>query len=1002
MSLRAHISNLRKVLARAGGAEPVILTKGRGYVLDVDPETVDAVRFERMVTEARRPQQSGDPSGAAETWESALGLWRGDALADVMYEDFAQAHIARLEELRLSAEEDRIEALLSAGKHTEVIPTLEATVAGHPLRERPHAQLMLALYRAGRTPHALEVFHAFRDRLVEEIGLDPSPGLVGLSDRILRQARELDLDTAPAASPSATLTHPSAQQQLVGREPEIRALRTAVQNLRSGRGHVLLVGGEAGIGKTSLLEELSGQARENGLPVHWGRCDEAEGAPPFWPWIQMLRSVVSQLTDDAVRAAAADGAQPVSQLVGDVTDILGERVEATGLDPESARFTLYEAVRTFLGRVAGDRGLVLVIDDLHWADTATLQLLSHVSRQVETARLLVAASYRSLRADRSPELDSTLGAVLRHHHAEALELRGLDVEEVGVVLAELADGTDVDELSRTVHERTGGNPFFVRQVGRLLQETRSSVALSAVLTSIPPGVRHVILQRLQLLPEAARRTLDAAAVVGHEFDVPTVAQATSQQVDVVLNHVDTAVAHGLVTDPHGRASTYTFAHALINETIQEELPPGALARLHAAVGFALEGRPHVTASDLAEHFWHAADLIDDDRPIRYMREAAEQALEVLAYEQGASLLRRALHLLAHRPGSDPRTEIEVRLRLIQLLTSVFGWTAEEIEGIAAPVRAVVDARAVSSDPDLLPLWFHWSLWTSYTTRGEIEASRELADTILSIAEVHQDPVGLVAGHVAVAYTHVTTTGEADVALAHCRQARSAEPAADPAELAATPEHLSLALRVTESLAWAVTGDAERALAASEEAIALAQSVGPPFREAYARLFAGWTAALLSDPHRALEYTEPGIEVSRSEDLPYTLGLTIPTNSWAKARLGEDPRAMAARVAEAVESLCAVGHKHAVPQWLLLLADIHLLAGDRTDAAARIADARQLLQLTGERFYGAQIAALEERLSDAAVQHGERRPPGPSRRPAGSAGQSHPSQHPANLQPTHPV
>lgn len=968
VSLRAYISNLRKLLTSAGDSSPIV-TKAGGYLLDVDPGVVDAVRFERSTAQGRAQRNEGDLPGAIATWDAALALWRGDALADVLYEDFARTHIVRLDEMRLSVEEDRIEALLSLGRHADAIPALEATIAVHPLRERPHAQLMLALYRAGRAPHALEVFRAFRDRLVDELGLDPSPDLTALSDAILRQdpALALPAATGPATRPDAARTprtadaSPPARPSLVGRDAERAVLDRTIERLAQGRGSLLLIGGDAGIGKTALLEELAASALERSLAVHWGACEETDGAPAFWPWIQILRSIASQLPDDEIRRAAADIAAPVSQLVPEIAELIGGTVPAVGLDPEAARFALYEAVAMFLGRIGRDRGLVLIIDDLHWADTTSLHLLAHLGPKVGSAGVVIAASYRSLAADRGPELDATLASLMRHGSAETVAVRGLDVEDVSSLLSTIVGGEAAERVALTIHDRTGGNPFFVRQLARLLEETVDPDHLVEAASSVPTGVRHVILRRLQLLPDEARQVLETAAVVGREFDMRVVARAAGVGVDVVLDHVDTAAAHGLVADAHGHASAYRFVHALVNDTIYGELPPGRVARLHAAVGAALEAQPHAPAADLAEHFWRAADLIEDDRPVTYMRRAAEEALAVLAYEQGGSLLRRALHLLSHRPGSDPHTELAIRLRLLQLLTSVLGWTADEITTVAEPVRAIDPATV---DPELLPLW--WSLWTFYTTRGEMRTSCDLAETLLNAATVHDDPTGLVAGHIAVAYATLHTTGSTEEALTHCQAARSAERDADPERLAATPEHLGVALRITESLAAAQAGDAERAFAAADEAIMLAAADGTLFRQVYARLFAGWTATLLSDPARTVAYTDPGIEMSEALGFRYATDLTVPANAWARAHLGEDPAGQAARIEEALETMRSVGHVHAQAQWLLLLSDIRLLGEQRAEAVEALEQAEAVLKQTGEGFYTGQVLRLRERLQTPAV------------------------------------
>lgn len=955
-SLRSYVSNLRRLLPSVDDT-PLIATRGRGYVLDVDPATIDAVRFERLVR-AGHELIDDDPAGALGSLDDGLALWRGPALVDVADLDFARASVARLEELRLAAVEDRLDALLRLGRHAEAVAEAEAVVADHPLRERPRRQLMLALYRSGRAPDALAVHRAFRQDLADELGLDPSAELDALADAVLRRDPALDAAPAPrrggATAPqrpaeAAAPTTAAGETTLVGRTSELAKLSAAVSGLTTGRGGAVLLAGEPGIGKTSLLRRLSSDAEAAGVPVVWGRCHEAQGAPPFWPWVQVLRALAERMDEAALARAVAGTAAAVAHLVPEIAARTGPHEGLDHLDPHAARFALHDAVTTFLGRAAAGSGLVVVVDDLHWGDLASLELAAFLGAQARAAGVLLAGSYRVADADRTPELDATLAALAREETTVTIRLTGLSAEDVGRLAAQVVGAPVEAALVDEMHRRAGGNPFFVRQLAQLRAESDGEVATG----SIPVGVRHVLLQRLQLLPEAVRTTLEVASIFGQEFDARPLASCQQASLASVLDHLDIAAEHGLVEDTTG-ATGWRFVHALIRDTLHDDLRPSRVVRLHAAAADALEQQEPPPVQAIAEHLWHAADLVDHERPIRWLRAAAEDALAVYAPEQGERFLRQALHLLAHRPNAAPAVELDVRVRLVQVLVGLHGWSADGIAEVAARAREL--AGAAGAAPELTSLW--WSRWAFSMTRGDLDEAHDLSQQLLADVTAMGTPAELVAGHVSVAYTGVFRGAPFETVMSHVDQAQQAEARADPATLAMTPERLAVALRVTRSLAHALHGEPALALSVIDDAVVTACRIGLPFSEAYARMFGGIVAALVDDPERARTLTEPGLDRCALMGLEHLANLTVPTHAWASARMGEDPGAQAERMIVAMEGLLAVGHRHAMPLWWALLAEVRLKAGDGAGADQALVASRGLAAELGETVYGAQWARIE--------------------------------------------
>lgn len=953
VSLRSYVSNLRRVLPEPEGRS-LLVTRGRGYSLDLEPSAVDAIRFETLAARGRELLAAGDPQAALDVLDEALALWRGPALLDVVDLAFARAPIARLEELRLAAVEDRVDALLALGRHHEVVAEAEAHVAAHPLRERARGQLMVALHRSGRSADALATHRAHREALADEQGLDPSARLDRLAEAILQRDPELDPPDAPMAAPRApsapsTPSAPSSPSVLVGRAAERSRLRAVLAGVAVGRGGVVLLSGDPGIGKTAVLRQLAADAQDAAVPVVWGTAHESQGAPAFWPWMQVVRAVAERVDDAELTRLTGGVASHVAHLAPELEGRTGHHTDLVAADPHAARFVLYDAVATFLERAADPAGLVVVLDDLHWADLASLELLAFVGARVRDHGILVAGSYRAADADRTDELDTSLAALTREDVLTTLTLPELSRDDVAEVVARVAGEERAAEMAVQVHRRAGGNPFFVRQLAQLLVESQGDRDL------VPAGVRHVLLRRLQLVPPEVRETLDVASVLGQDVDARPVAVCRELPLATVLDHLDVAAQHGLVERTAG-AVGWRFVHALIRDTIHDELPPSRVVRLHAAAAAALEQQQPPPVAAIAEHLWQAADLVDDDRPVRWLRAAAEESLAVYAYEEGERYLRRALHLQSHRPADGAQVELAVRLRLIQVLVGSHGWSAEPVAEIAGRARELAGSAGIGLE--LTPLW--WPLWALYVTRGELEVAHELAQQLLTDASAGDVPAALVAGHVAVAYTELFRGAPLEEVLAHAAAASAAEVHASPEELALTPEHLSVSCRITVGLAHGLAGDHEPALAAVGDAIALAQELRAPFPEAYARMFGGFVAAALDQPVEAREATEEGLAICDRLGLPHLADLTVPTHAWACARLGDDPVVQAARIEAAIDAQLAIGHRHALGQWLLLLAEVRMLAQDAVGARDALAESHRAAAAIGEDVYGrqqARVAAL---------------------------------------------
>ena len=389
-AVQVSISRLRKALAGGGGdaSAGVVATREHGYALRLEPERLDAHRFERLLAEGRTELAAGRPERAAAALEEALSLWRGPPLADLAYEPFAQREIARLEDLRAAALEQLIEAKLALGGHAEVIGELEGLIGEHPYRERLRAQLMLALYRSERQADALQAYQDARRTLVEELGIEPGERLRELERAILAQDPGLHLAAKeePAAAEPAVEAPRSA---LVGRERELAELVEGLDHAFAGRGRLFLLAGEPGIGKSRLADELIAQAKTRGARVLVGRCWEAGGAPAYWPWVQALRDYVRDSDPAVLRLELGAGATELARILPELRERFPELPAPPALEPEEARFRLFDATVEFLRDASQRRPIVLVLDYLHAADAPSLLLLRFLARGLASMRLLV-------------------------------------------------------------------------------------------------------------------------------------------------------------------------------------------------------------------------------------------------------------------------------------------------------------------------------------------------------------------------------------------------------------------------------------------------------------------------------------------------------------------------------------------------------------------------------------------------------------------------------------
>lgn len=590
----------------------------------------------------------------------------------------------------------------------------------------------------------------------------------------------------------------------IGRARELAALHGALTDALDGRGSLWLLAGGAGIGKTRLAQELAAAARAAGATARWGICWEGEGAPAFWPWMQVMR-------------AAARGRSDVP-LAAERPDVETDAARADTDSPQ-ARFALFDGVATFWQAQAADAPIVLLFDDVHWADEPSIRLLEFVARASRDCRLLIVATVRDVELVPHAPLTRALDGLARE--GQRLDVRGMAEEDLARLIETTAGAPVSPRLVRTIHDLTEGNPFFAVEITRLLA-AQGQLDQSEPTLVIPPSVRETVRRRLEAVSPECRQLLSTAAVIGREFSLAVVARTLSpaaRQPELRVL-VDEAVAHQVISPALSSAESYVFAHALIREALYEELG-AARAPTHRRVGEAIEAlygavlEPHL--AELAHHFLQAAPVGTAERAVAYALRAAQVARRVLAYEEAALHYRaalRALDVRTHDVGSGAGEPAVSRAGLLIDLAEMLKRGGDTASAHEAALQAAAVARTTDSPETMAraALAIPWQMMPSQV-RGDVAALLEEAVGRLPRADSRLR-------------ASVLARLAAELYFDHDPQRRLelSQQAVAMARRLADPTALALALNSRHWALWGPDGLTER-LSVADEIISLAQAAG---------------------------------------------------------------------------------------------------------------------------------------------------------------------------------
>ncbi|HKW92497.1 MAG TPA: AAA family ATPase [Methylomirabilota bacterium] len=855
-SFRQALSTVRKVL---GGRSGLLV---QGEMVTVDPARVqlDVATFEQRVTQ-----------GSLKALGEATALYRGELLDGLTvgqppFEDWLRGERGRLRELALVAYSKLLAEQSKIGETDLAIQTATRLLTMDPLQEAAHRSLMRLYARQGRRAAALRQYQVCVEVLRRELGVDPEPETQRAYQELLTP-RAHAAKTAPADVPTrraplalrrstGPADLPGSDPPLIGREPELDRLRQVLRAAGQGRGHVAVISGEAGIGKTRLLGELARDARRTSR-VLLGRCYESQQILPFSPWVEALRT--AQLT---AQSPALQGLERVWR--GEVGRLLPELSDAAvaAMAEHQDYLRLFEAVGRLLARVAAEQPLAILLEDVHWADDMSLRLLTFLSRRLQTRPILVIATARD------EDLIETAGL-----HRALVELRGAPAfvhVELGPLsrpqtirltrsLTGAGSGlTDAERLAQQIWTISEGNPFVIVETVRSLHEGAAPETSDAV--PVPRRVRDVVAGRLDRLRAGAAHLVAVAAVIGREFEFSLLQSAADVIPEAAAEGLEELVRRRVL---HGVGERFDFVHERIREVAYQRLLVPRRRAWHGRIARALEAlyaarlEPHHAA--IAVHYAEAEVWAASARSFRL---AAGVALVRTANRDAAALFERALAALQHLPqDADTLAQtIDIHLELRNTL-----WPLGELDEVLRHLREAEQLARQLGDPRRLgwvSAFMGFYLWlTGQTAAGHsfAETARRLAAQLddLALAVVSSLALGM-ASHA------LGDLPQAEACFREVMQALTGERERERFGAAGLPASQA---RIWLGWCLAERGEMDEVLAHGAAAIRVAETLDHPWSLAVACWGLGHLHLLRGELDDAVRTLERGLGICRDWHLP---------------------------------------------------------------------------------------------------------------------------------------
>jgi DNA-binding SARP family transcriptional activator/predicted ATPase len=914
-------------------ASNLALRPGPGLAVDID-------EYDGAVAAALAADGGGaEASATRAAFEHAASLYRGDLLPG-SYDEWVAPERERLiaGHQRLL---DRLVSLLEQqGDYRAAIEHGEGRLRLDPLDERMYRWLMrlhaLNQDRAG----ALRVYQTCVSVLERELGVEPDPATRQAYEQIERLGGgSRPVGPSVGGEPAlAGARRPMDVVPLVGRQVEWAKVMTAWDRMTEGEAHLVVIGGEAGIGKTRLAAELSDWAGRQGIAAARTRAYAAEGRLSYAPIADWLRSPALAA---ALPRLDVDALSEISRLL---PELLTQRPD---LPRPSVRIEAWQR-QAFFGAlasafVAADHPILLVLDDLQWCDADTLEWIHFLLRSARGAKILVAGTVRPDEVDRKHPLVALEAGLRDSGQLTEILLRPLDPSETATLAAHIAGRPLKPDAARAIHAETEGNPLFV------VETVRAGLAESDDGSSLPPKVQAIISARLAQLSDPARDVASLAATVGRAFSLEVLRKSGRGDEDRIVAGLDELLRRQIVRE-HGNGA-YDFSHDKIRDVAYAEMTEARRRLLHRRVAEGLEGVNaaglDAVAAQIAAHYANGGLA---DRAAGFYQRAAEVAQRIGANLEAISLLRRGLVLLETLRLSPERDSRELGLQAVlgTSLVATEGYGAPEVESVYGRARHLCQLLGRPPAPPILR-----GLAIASLAQVKIDECHALGDHMLSLADHDDDPVLRVEAHYVIAMAlllsgaAVPARAQLEASLAHYDKARSATHiglySQDPAVVCL--------IRLSADL-W-ILGDPVGAAARRDESLVLAEELGHPFSHAYALVWDAHLQVFSGNNARARKQAEAAINLSRAYAMPFWLSLGTIVHGWAIAEQGEVASGIEEMRAGMAAYAATSGHAFATFH-LGLLAEQYGRLGNVEGGLTLVAEGLALAERTEERWYEAEL------------------------------------------------
>lgn len=792
--------------------------------------------------------------------------------------------------------------------------------------------------------------------------------------------------TGGVQAPSAEPPLPDALQPLVARDRELDQLAAAFSSATKGQRQCVFIGGGAGTGKTALVERFVANTRATASPllVMIGRCFQQFGtSEPYMPVFEALAA-----------AASRHDSEPLRQLLGRHEEALAVNHSTAGVPdaratarPLASSQRMLRDIADAIDALAVEAPLVLVLEDIHWSDCSTLDLISALARRTSPSRILVIATYRPDDTPSDHPLRQVIDALNSARLSRAIDLECLDVAGVEAYLTQRFAGNDFPaSLARKLKQRTGGHPLHLVQLvddlidqGVLQQQagqwtvsgarepTHQPAWMAILDTQVPQSVRSMIAAQFQRLGDDQQRVLEAASVAGVEFSAAAVAAALERDLVPVEQTCEELARHhrflkslGIDEWPDGTTATrYRFLHDLYHDVVYERMPAASRAVLHQRVGLRLEqafgDRAPEEAATLAMHFETARDW---ERALVHLLRAGDSASRHYAHREAVHYLRRAQAALDKLPPGDRRAqELQLLVSMGVNLQVTQGWAAPEVEKIYARATGMCEQSGQSpDDPATFPIY--WGIWVFHKVRSDLVRAEALAKRLLEMAESSGDTALLMQALQSMTITALCL-GNPESA---CRYARQAEQLYEPRHAGNTArfgQDPGVACLSFGSVALAIFGESEQEQQMSAKSLQLAREIRQPTSLAMALHFAAMLHQLRGDAARCGEFASEAIALAGEEGFSFWHAGAQVLLGWAQS-VAECSTTAIERIQSGIDSWSATGSRTYEPYYLGLLADAQLRQGEHAQALRTVDSALDVVNKIGERLYEAALWQLKAR------------------------------------------